>query len=151
MSPSTNVPLNKFFENCVSDSQLMHDSSASFSFINQRLRNSSDRRTSLATKTDSQQPLTINLSSHHKVVINSSFKIPPYFIKGVNTQQQQQAFYGPLSRTTRVSRYQPNLFCCSTKIMSSITSLFLSLNSLLGTLSFTSMSHIHLTILTSAR
>jgi len=40
-----------------------------------------------------------------------------------------------------------NLFCCSTKIMSSNPSL--ALNSLLGTLSFTLMPHIHLTILIS--
>jgi len=44
--------------------------------------------------------------------------------------------------------YHCNLFCCSTKIMSSNPSL--SPNSLLGTLSFTLMSHIHLTILISA-
>ena len=41
-----------------------------------------------------------------------------------------------------------NLFCCSTEIMSSNPSP--SLNSLVGTLSFTLMSHIHLTILISA-
>jgi len=142
-------------------------------------------------------------------------------------QQQQQPFYGPLSGTTRVSRYQkkhsptqhpdhhaifisffhlpwsiasylfklrawrsfcttsfhvifglplgletstsysihfftqlvssfrstcpyhPNLFCCSINIISSLPSL--SLNSLLGTLSFTLTLHIHLTILISAR
>jgi len=45
--------------------------------------------------------------------------------------------------------YYRNLFCCSTETVSSIPSL--SLNSLLGTLSFTLMSHIHLTILISAR
>jgi len=42
-----------------------------------------------------------------------------------------------------------NLFCCSINIKSSIPSL--SLNSLLGTLSFTLPLHIHLTILISAR
>ena len=42
-----------------------------------------------------------------------------------------------------------NLFCCRTEIMSSIRSL--SLSSLLATLSFTLTSHIHLTILISAR
>jgi len=41
--------------------------------------------------------------------------------------------------------YYRSLFCCSIEIMLSIPSL--SLNSLLGTLSFTLMSHIHLTIL----
>jgi len=41
-----------------------------------------------------------------------------------------------------------NLFCCGIKIISSIPSL--SLNSLLGTLSFTLTLHIHLTILISA-
>jgi len=45
--------------------------------------------------------------------------------------------------------YHHNLFCCSINIISSIPSL--SLNSLLGTLSFTLTLHIHLTILISAR
>ena len=45
--------------------------------------------------------------------------------------------------------YHRNLFCCSINIISSISSL--SLNSLLGTLSFTLTLHIHLTILISAR
>ena len=47
--------------------------------------------------------------------------------------------------------YHRNLFCCSTciSIISSIPSL--SVNSLLGTLSFTLTLHIHLTILISAR
>jgi len=44
--------------------------------------------------------------------------------------------------------YHCSLFCCSTKIISSIPSL--SLSFLLGTLSFTLTSHIHLTILISA-
>jgi len=44
--------------------------------------------------------------------------------------------------------YHHNLSCCSTKIISSIPSL--SLNSLLGTLSLTLTSHIHLTTLISA-
>jgi len=44
--------------------------------------------------------------------------------------------------------YHRNLFCCSINIISSIPSL--SLNSLLGTLSFTLTFHIHLTILISA-
>jgi len=44
--------------------------------------------------------------------------------------------------------YHRNLFCCSINIISSIPSL--SLNSLLGTLSFTLTLHIHLTILISA-
>jgi len=39
--------------------------------------------------------------------------------------------------------YHRSLFCCSTKIISSIPNL--SVNSLLGTLSFTLTSHIHLT------
>jgi len=42
--------------------------------------------------------------------------------------------------------YHHNLFCCSTDIMSSNP----SLSTLLGTLSFTLMPHIHLTILISA-
>jgi len=45
--------------------------------------------------------------------------------------------------------YQRSLFCCSINIILSIPSL--SLNSLLGTLSFTLTLHIHLTILISAR
>jgi len=45
--------------------------------------------------------------------------------------------------------YHRNLFCCSINIISSIPNL--SLNSLLGTLSFTFTLHIHLTILISAR
>ena len=45
--------------------------------------------------------------------------------------------------------YQRSLFCCNTNAMSSIPSL--SLNSLLGSLSFSLMPHIHLTILISAR
>jgi len=44
--------------------------------------------------------------------------------------------------------YHRNLFCCSINIISSIHSL--SLNFLLGTLSFTLTLHIHLTILISA-
>jgi len=44
--------------------------------------------------------------------------------------------------------YYCNLFCCSIDIISSIPSL--SLNFLLGTLSFTLTLHIHLTILISA-
>jgi len=45
--------------------------------------------------------------------------------------------------------YHRNLFCCSIDIMPSIPSL--SLNFLLGTLSFTLTPHIHMTILISAR
>ena len=45
--------------------------------------------------------------------------------------------------------YHCSLFCCSINIISSIPSL--SLNSLLGTLSFTLTLHIHLIILVSAR
>jgi len=45
--------------------------------------------------------------------------------------------------------YHRNLFCCSTEIMSSNPSH--SLNPLLGTLSYSLMPHIHLTILISAR
>ena len=45
--------------------------------------------------------------------------------------------------------YHCNLFCCSVKITSSVP--ILSLNSLLGTLSFTLILHIQLTILISAR
>ena len=45
--------------------------------------------------------------------------------------------------------YQCSLFCCNTNAVSSIPSL--SLNSLLGSLSFSLTPHIHLTILISAR
>jgi len=54
-------------------------------------------------------------------------------------------FSQSLSSFHNASPHQRNLFYCSTKIMSSNPSL--SLNSLLGTLSFTLMPHIHLTIL----
>ena len=53
---------------------------------------------------------------------------------------------GSLSNTCP---YHRNLFCCSINIISSVPSL--SLNSLLGTLSFTLTLHIYLTILISAR
>jgi len=48
--------------------------------------------------------------------------------------------------------YHRNLFCCSTRIMSSNPSrlILVSVNSLLGTLSCSLMPHIHLTILISA-
>jgi len=45
--------------------------------------------------------------------------------------------------------YHRNLFCCSINVILSIPSL--SLNSLLGTLSFTLTLHVHLTILIAAR
>jgi len=53
-----------------------------------------------------------------------------------------------LSRTTWMSWYHRNLYCCSTKIISSNPSL--SLNPLLGTLSCSFTPHIHLSILISA-
>jgi len=58
-------------------------------------------------------------------------------------------FTKTLSSFCHTCPYHRNLFCCSTKIISSISSTYL--NSLLGTLSFTLTSHIHLTILISAR
>jgi len=58
-------------------------------------------------------------------------------------------FIQSLSSFCSTCPYHHNLFCCSTKIMSSNPSL--SLNPLLRTLSCSLMSHIHLTILISAR
>jgi len=57
-------------------------------------------------------------------------------------------FTQSLSSFHNTCPYHRNLFCCSTNIMSPNPSLVP--NSLLGTLSFTIMSHIHLTILISA-
>jgi len=57
-------------------------------------------------------------------------------------------FTQSLSSFRSTCPYHRNLFCCSSKIMSSNPSLFL--NPLLGTLSFSLMPHIHLTILISA-
>jgi len=57
-------------------------------------------------------------------------------------------FTQSLSSFCHACSYHRNLFCCSTEIILSILSL--SLNSLLGTLSFTLTSHIHLTIFISA-
>jgi len=54
-----------------------------------------------------------------------------------------------LSSFLNTCPYQHNLFCCSTEIMSSVPSL--SLDPLLGTLSFSWTTHIHLTTLISAR
>ena len=64
-------------------------------------------------------------------------------------QQQRQQQQQPLSSFRNTCPYHGSLFCCSISIISSIPSL--SLNSLLGTLSFTLTLHIHLTILISAR
>ena len=58
-------------------------------------------------------------------------------------------FTRSLSSFCNTCPYHRDLSCCSSEIMPSIASL--SLNSLLRTLSFTLMSHIHLTILISAR
>jgi len=57
-------------------------------------------------------------------------------------------FTQSLSSFCSTCPYHHNLFCCSTKIMSSNPSL--SLNALLGTLSCNFTPHIHLTILISA-
>jgi len=54
-------------------------------------------------------------------------------------------FFQSLSSFCNTGPCHCKLFCCSTKIMLSNPSL--CLNSLLGTLSFTLMSHIHLTVL----
>jgi len=58
-------------------------------------------------------------------------------------------FTQPVSSFHNTCPYHRNLFCCSINIISSIPSL--SINSLLGTASFTLTLHIHLTILISAR
>ena len=58
-------------------------------------------------------------------------------------------FTQSLSSYRNTCPYHRNLFCCSTEIMSSNPSL--SLNFLLQILSFTLTSHIHPTILISAR
>ena len=58
-------------------------------------------------------------------------------------------FTQSVSSFRSICPYHRSLFCCSINIISSTPSL--SLNSLLGTLSFTLTLHIHLTILTSAR
>jgi len=58
-------------------------------------------------------------------------------------------FFTQLSFFRNICPYHRSLFCCSTKSMSSVTNLSLSL--LLGNLSVSLMPHIHLTILISAR
>jgi len=67
---------------------------------------------------------------------------PPPHIPYISSSNQCLPFRSTCS-------YHRSLFCCSINIISSIPSL--SLNSLLGTLSFTFTLHIHLTILISAR
>jgi len=57
-------------------------------------------------------------------------------------------FIQSLSYFCSTCPYRCNLFCCSTKLMSSNPSV--SVKPLLGTLSFTLTPHIHLTILISA-
>jgi len=64
------------------------------------------------------------------------------------TSYSTHFFTQSLSSFCSTCPYHCNLFCCSTKIMSSNPSLFV--NPLLGTLSFTLMLHIHLTLLISA-
>jgi len=61
-------------------------------------------------------------------------------------------FTQSLSSFHSICPYHCNLFCCSIKVLLSNPSLSFSLffNYLLGTLSFTLMPHIYLTILTSA-
>ena len=65
------------------------------------------------------------------------------------TSHSMHFFTQSVSSFRNTCPYRCNLFCYSTKIMSSIPSL--SLSSLLRTLSFTLTSHIHLIILISAR
>jgi len=65
-----------------------------------------------------------------------------------STSYSIQFFTQSMSSFRNTCPYRRNLFCCSINIISSIPSL--SLNSLLGILSFTLTLHIHLTILSSA-
>ena len=66
-----------------------------------------------------------------------------------STSYSKHFFTQSLSSFRSTCPYHRKLFCCSINIISSIPSL--SLNSLLGTLSFTLTLHIYLTILISAR
>ena len=70
-SPSTKVPLKKFLANCASDSQLMHDSSACFSVISQRLRSNSDSRAPLTMKNMSTAT-TFSNNKVHKTAVHVS-------------------------------------------------------------------------------
>ena len=72
----------------------------------------------------------------------------PSFLWSTSTSYSMHFFTQSLSFCSTCT-YHRNLFCCSTEIMSSNHSL--SLNPLLGTLSFSLTPHIHLTILISAR
>jgi len=68
---------------------------------------------------------------------------------GASTSYSIHFFTQSVSSFRNTCPYHHNLFCCSINIISSIPSL--SLNSLLGTLSFTLTLHIHLTKLILAR
>jgi len=73
---------------------------------------------------------------------------PPHGLEP-STSYSIHSFSQSVSSFRNTCPYHHNLFCCSINIISSIPSL--SLNFLLGTLSHTLTSHIHLTILISAR
>jgi len=79
--------------------------------------------------------------------IHILFGLPPGLEP--STSYSIHFFTEPVSSFRSTCPYHHNLFCCSIKIMSSIPSL--SLNSLLGTLSFVLTLRIHLTILIYAR
>jgi len=66
-----------------------------------------------------------------------------------STSYSVHFFTQSLSSFCSICSYHRNLFCCNSEIMSSNPSL--SLNSLLGTPSYSSMPHIQLTILISSR
>jgi len=86
------------------------------------------------------------LSVCHKLVLYQKWLYIGY---KPSTSYSIHFFTQSLSSFRKTWPYHRNLFCCCTKIISSIPSL--SLNFLLGTLSFTLTLHIHLTILISAR
>ena len=80
-------------------------------------------------------------------MLNSLFA--QFFSKSSGTLHFIHFFTESLPSFCNTCPYHHKLFCCSTKIMSSIPSH--SVNSLLGTLSFTLRSHFHLIILISVR
>ena len=69
---------------------------------------------------------------------------------GPSTSYSTHFFNQTSSSFRSTCPYQRSLFCCNTNAMSSIRSIYLTLSSLLESLSFSLMPHIHLTILISA-
>ena len=70
---------------------------------------------------------------------------------GPSTSYSMHFFTQSSSSFRSTCPYQRSLFCCNTNAMSSIPSIYLTLSSLLGSLSFSLMPHIHLTILCSLK